>query len=164
MRSRVRYPVEPLAELMRMAPGTALSRMGVSGSTAKQYRTEGVSWRVADRLAHCAGYHPAEVWPEWTDDQIEATKSECAAEDCAERFLPSNARQRFCSSRCRSRVSARRRSRDPEVRARRAEVRRRLYEESAEYEKRREAARYWADPERWRAARRDRYRRQKEAA
>ena len=156
-----RYPVEPLCALMRLAPSTALVRLGVSGSTMQKYRDEGVSARVADRLAVRAGYHPAEVWPEWVDEQIEATKVECAAEDCAERFLPSNAKHRYCSGRCRARISSRRRTQVPEVRQRRAERRRRYYAEVGDYERRRESARYWSDPERWRAARRDRYRRKK---
>jgi hypothetical protein len=153
-----RYPIEPLARLLGISPGTALARLGVSGSTAKQYRTEGVSGRVADRLAVRAGFHPAEVWPEWTDHQIEAAMVECAADDCADRFLPANSRHRYCSHRCQSRTAARARyARDEAGRERKRAAQRRYDAETAEYRRAQRRRRYWEDPERERELVRSRY-------
>lgn len=39
--------------------------LGVSDWSLRQYRRRDLSLDVADRLAIAAGWHPAEVWPDW---------------------------------------------------------------------------------------------------
>lgn len=105
-----RYSVAPLARLMHRSEYSALAALGVSGTTSKQYRADGVSRRVADRLAVNAGYHPSEVWPEITEDDIEDFSRTC--DECDERFLPAmKARKdvRFCSRNCNKRFHYRHR-------------------------------------------------------
>ena len=66
-----RYPLEPLARLVGASSYTSLAReLGVSGSMLSVYRTKGLTDAAADRLAVRAGWHPAEVWPEWFDDAL----------------------------------------------------------------------------------------------
>lgn len=140
-RVTVRYPIEPLAALMGLSPGQALAQLGCSGSTAKEYRTIGVSERVADRLATTAGFHPSEVWPEIVDAAIDALKIECAREDCTVRFVPANRRQRYCHRNCKDVVNTRRRRQRPEVAAAAREYAARYREENYDYVVRAEAAR-----------------------
>jgi hypothetical protein len=63
-----RFPFAPLAALMALSEHLACQQLRVSGRTAQEYRRDGVSALVADRLAVRAGFHPAEVWPSWWDD------------------------------------------------------------------------------------------------
>lgn len=64
-----RYPIAPLAEALGGSVHVVAQRLGLSGSTWQQYRDNGVSPGVADRLACRIGRHPAELWPDWpTDD------------------------------------------------------------------------------------------------
>jgi hypothetical protein len=58
------YPFAPLAALMGLSEHQAAMRLGISGSTEQRYRREGMSEKVADRLAVRAHLHPFEVWPE----------------------------------------------------------------------------------------------------
>lgn len=135
-----------------------------NGTEWRTRKQEGVTEFVADRIACAAGLHPHEVWPEMLDHALEAAAKACAADDCSDDFVPTDARQRFCSKRCKSRAWQQRQRRDAAYRKREAERRRGYYAESAEYERRREQRRYWANPERYRAARRDRYRREQQGA
>jgi hypothetical protein len=68
--SRRLYSLEPLADALGCTLGQLGRRLGVSGSTWQQYRSEGVSELVADRLAVKAGLHPALVWPELVEFAI----------------------------------------------------------------------------------------------
>lgn len=69
----IRYPFAPLAALMGSSEASAARRLNVSGKTEQQYRREGLSAKVADRMAVRAGYHPYEVWPEMIAADFEDT-------------------------------------------------------------------------------------------
>lgn len=137
------YPLEPLAEAMGCTLSEVGRRLGVSGTTWKQYRDQGVSELVADRLATRAGLHPAVVWPEWMDDQIDEVGRECW---CGTRFVPKRSHQRHCSPTCRDRArnaqkAQYRRSRyqtDPEWAEAQRARRRAYYAECGDYERARQ--------------------------
>lgn len=134
-----RYPLEPLAAAMGV-PLSSLGRLlGMSGSTWKQSRDDGVTELVADRLAVKAGLHPFVVWPEMVDHQVEDERARRRAVAAAAE------RRRYHS--------------DPVKRARKNAARRAYYEEYGEYERARERAKPY-DP----AARRARYERAKARA
>lgn len=108
-----RYPIEPLIEKMKMGTGRveAMRYLGVSGKSYQRYRDEGVTELVADRLAARAGFSVYEVWPEILEDAVASVQRECAAEDCAERFVPPIGRgrhQQYHSEACRQREKMRR--------------------------------------------------------
>lgn len=54
-----------------MSEHEACKTLGVSGSTYVEYRRDGLSELVADRMAVKAGLHPFSVWPEMADHHIE---------------------------------------------------------------------------------------------
>lgn len=66
-----------VAELLAMIDfGTAdelAARLGVSKRTADRWLKPDATVRTgsADRIAMSAGFHPANVWPEWIDDALE---------------------------------------------------------------------------------------------
>lgn len=140
-----RYPFAPLAEMMGMTEHAAAVTLGLSGSTEQEYRRDGVSEFVADRLACKAGLPAAAVWPEILADAIDAASRSC--DECDDRFVPRKSDQRFCSKPCRLRFWANEASRN----------RRARYEANRNHELARERAKYWADPERARARRRAQY-------
>lgn len=105
---RTLYDLNPLADMLGLSLSALASRFGLSGSTWKRYRDEGVSELVADRLACKAGLHPATVWPEWVDDLIATYKRTCEAHGCTAEFVPEQGTQRFCSDGCRNRAKRRR--------------------------------------------------------
>jgi hypothetical protein len=143
--SEHRYPFEPLAAAMRLSGHQASKTLGLSGRTQQSYRRDGMSERVADRLAVKAGLHPFEVWPEMVGHQIEAASVVCADESCGGPFVPERSNQRYCSPACRKRASDRRTYRsDPARRAKKRAGRRAYYAENAEYERSRERRRYRA--------------------
>ena len=128
---------------------SALARvLGLSGTTWKEYRDQGVTERVADRLAVKAGFHASEIWPEIVDDWIAASSLECADPNCAKPFLPTNRRQRFCCPSCRSNYHKRNKyATDPEFRQMLKDRARQAYRESAGYYRKQQARRYWSNPE-----------------
>src|SRR5690606_17349748 len=69
------------------------------GEEYRLRRTEGVTERIADRLAVAAGLHPHVVWPEMADHAIADNQRAC--EECEAPFLPKRSDQRFCSKECR---------------------------------------------------------------
>jgi len=140
-----RYPVEPLAAAMGLTVHGALARLSVSGSTQADYRSRGVTYRVADRLAVRAGFHPAEVWPESTEHEIDAISLTC--DECETRFIPkARARPdvRFCSKRCNKRFHYRKRYAEAIGERERARSRQ-FYAENTEYERAQARRRYHAN-------------------
>jgi hypothetical protein len=116
-----RYPVAHLAALMRVDELAAMHRLEVSSIDARAYVDRGVTWKVADRLAVAAGFHPALVWPEWLDDGIEAVRAD-------ERRRAREKRRRYLARHEHARASNRVR-------------RRRYYAENRSYEQLRNAQR-----------------------
>lgn len=142
----VRYPFASLAAAMCTTEARAARELGLSGSTEQQYRRDGVSARVADRLAVKAGVHPYEVWPEMVDHVIAAMTVECEAGDCTNRFVPpvtasGQKRKRYCSRACQLRWNHKRRYQsDPAARERQKAAARRYKAEVRESRRMREAA------------------------
>lgn len=128
-----RYPLDPLFALMGETPHAACKILRLAGRTQKEYRRDGVTAKVADRMAVRAGFHPYEVWPEMVDHDIAATAKDCAG--CGEPYNTSDSRRRYCTPECRQRarwrrVDANRRRRDPE----KAKARKQAWaQESTEY-------------------------------
>jgi hypothetical protein len=56
--------------------------LGVSGTQWAAYQAHGLAWRTADRLAHKAGRHPVEIWPNWYTQALHDAPrcDECGAE------------------------------------------------------------------------------------
>lgn len=101
----LRYPFAVLAEAMGVSENQAVMRLGINGKAGQQYRAEGMTEKVADRMAVKAGLHPFEVWPEMAVVNME--EAERLEQERLER------RRRI------ARESARRRyHEDPEIRAR----------------------------------------------
>lgn len=157
-----RYPLEPL---MRAAGISTMVQLRASfpmnGATYRQVLDEGLSEVQADRWAVRLGLLPCNVWPEW----LEAAAVDCAAEDCAVRFVPSRPGHRFCSKRCRERVGQRQRYQSDEVtRARRLEQSARYYAEAGDYVRARMRRRHHDNRDAELQRMRARYRAQKEQA
>ena len=102
------YPLQPLLDMIGGSQNAALSKLGINNRLRRQkYLAEGVSEKVADRLATRAGYHPSEVWPEMVDHAIEDAHIACA--ECSTPFIPRRRDHRFCSRGCVERRSKRKR-------------------------------------------------------
>ena len=95
-----RYRLEPLAEFMRLTMSQTCIEVRISGSSQKQALCHGVTRRIVDRIAAELRVHPAEIWPEVVDHDIEDAEVECADADCTQRFVPSRAGHVFCSRTC----------------------------------------------------------------
>ena len=97
-----RYRLEPLAAFMRMTMSQTCIEVRLAGSTQKRGLCHGITRRVVDRIAAELKEHPAVIWPEIVDHDIEDTTLVCAADGCEERFVPHPraTRQKFCSKGC----------------------------------------------------------------
>lgn len=157
----IRYPLEPLAAAVDLTVPALLRECGVSGTTAKDYRADGVTERVADRLACRMGLHPAIVWPDWMIQSAALASTSCAA--CPAVFVPDRRTQRYCSATCRRRAGRRRKLATERGREANRLRRRAYYEENADYEKARQRRYYEANADSERARQRRRYRERKQA-
>lgn len=115
------YPFAPLVEAMGCSENQAIQRLRVSGKSGQLYRREGMSEKVADRMAIRAGLHPYEVWPDMAERVLADAEIACADPKCDQRFIPTRKSHRFCSTRCAHRTHSRERQReryqtDPEFR------------------------------------------------
>lgn len=116
------YSFDDIAEVMGRSVDAASKELGVSGSTLQQYR-QGMSEKVADRLACKAGFHPSLIWPHWGQEALEKARQQdearmvtCALDGCETTFVPSTSRQVFCAPPCRWRATVIRRRATPEGR------------------------------------------------
>lgn len=65
-----RYPFATLEALLGWPSASELAVMaGTTPRTVARWRTDGLSRMLADAVAVLCGFHPAEVWPEWTDEK-----------------------------------------------------------------------------------------------
>lgn len=108
---RRRYPLAPFFELTGWSMTRVTEIAAANAEELRRRRSEGVTERIADRLAVAAGFHAFVIWPEMADHVIADTQRECADEMCRAWFVPTNAKHRYCTDRCRSRASSRRRYR-----------------------------------------------------
>jgi hypothetical protein len=63
------YPANKLLEHIKGHDSYIANLLGVRRVTLNEWRTNNTHfscWR-ADRLAIRAGYHPAQIWPDWLD-------------------------------------------------------------------------------------------------
>lgn len=128
-----RYPLQPLLDLMEESANQACLKLGLSGSTQQQYRRDGVTERVADRLAVRAGFFAYEVWPEMADDLIASVERECARDGCSIRFVPVRKDQLACCKRHRDWVRRRRFLATPKGTASNRRTSARYYAENGDY-------------------------------
>lgn len=140
-----RYPLDPLFTLMGETPSQACKILGLSGSTQQEYRTRGVTEKVADRLAAKAGMLAYEVWPEMVDDIIGSSEQECARPDCGNRFIPTRSDQAACSRVCADWLRNRRRRSRADVRAADRAAAARYYAENGDYVRAERRRRYRAE-------------------
>lgn len=153
----MRYPFALLAEAMGCTEAQAARQLGLSGSTEWRYRSDGLTEKVADRLAVKAGFHAFVVWPEMLDAVTESVMVECAADGCETRFLPRQNGHKYCSRRCGRRMDQRRyRATQRGAEVHRA-ISRRQYADTRDYVRRRHRAWYEANREEQRERRRQRY-------
>ena len=68
----VRYPIAPFLALHPSSTHAELAtRAGFSDSSRiHEWKSDGLPWLSADKLACSVGLHPANVWPEWFDDVL----------------------------------------------------------------------------------------------
>lgn len=63
------YPFAALLEKAGLeTTSKAVRGLSISGASFNRYTEHGLTPEQADRLACRAGFHPAEVWPEWAAD------------------------------------------------------------------------------------------------
>lgn len=137
----MRYDPAELAASMKIPVGTALRQLGVSAKDVRDFRSRGMTARVAERLADKAGFNPYEVWPTWNADIAIAP---LVCKFCGKEFFPAQRQpsQVYCSAQCRSKN--RDRSKDAEreraryqeneaKRARKKETNAAYYAENGDY-------------------------------
>lgn len=74
-RRQHRLSFENLDRLLRPASTIeAAERLGVSRRSLSRWRSDGISVPVADQVAIRAGYHPCEVWPEWSSASADLSR------------------------------------------------------------------------------------------
>lgn len=117
--------------------------LGTNRTQIARWRRYGVRPVHAEQCAEAIGFIAYEIWPSLLADAITDLEAECAAPDCATRFVrgPKHPHQRFCSKACRQRVHHRMRySEDPAHRQRRID-RQREYDRLVREAKARRAGR-----------------------
>ena len=153
-----RYPLSALVEASGLSEAALGRAVGLSGTTLVQAREVGLVESAADRYAVRAGIPTLLVWPDF--GQVE-----CAAEDCTILFAPHRKGHKYCSARCRNRVSHRiQYATNPARRAMQQAGARRYYQEAGEYVRRQSAANYAANREARMARMRVRYQERKTEA
>jgi hypothetical protein len=61
------FPLAPLLEASGLRVGGALARrVHRSGHDIRFAAAHGLSWQMADAWRVRLGFHPGQVWPEWT--------------------------------------------------------------------------------------------------
>lgn len=62
-----RYPLGTLERLIGSpSSDTTAAVIGAKPATVRQWRRRGLSWAQADQVACRAGFHPRNVWPDWS--------------------------------------------------------------------------------------------------
>lgn len=129
-----RYAFDTLAEAAGMEPHLLAAHLGISGSTWKKYRSEGMSEVVADRRAAQCGFVAWQVWPEMLEHAIadEAERRRAKKAEYQRRYYARHAEQM-------------------------RERNRRYWAETVEYQRKRKQRFYRDNAERLRAEARERY-------
>lgn len=106
-----RYPLDALVAVSGLSEAALARLVRLSGTTLKNARENGLREDAADRYAVRAGFHPAEVWTDWStveivaDDAVPHEHGTCG--ECGRGFIPRRADHRWCSKRCRNLASSR---------------------------------------------------------
>lgn len=142
----IRYPWEPLQTVLRSRLGPSAgvpafaALFGEHKRQINRWRSYGLAWDQADRLACQLGLHPYEVWPNMVEDGIASLVRECAASDCAATFILYAGRggagmnRKYCEPRCARREAFRRRYADPVQAARHRARVKRYQQETNDYQ------------------------------
>lgn len=101
-----RWPLEPLIELTGWSMVHIRDLAPCGGAEWRNRHTEGVTERIADRLATAAGHHPYTIWPEMDAAAAEAIKATC--QGCGEPYDQLDPRRRYCTETCRRTTAMRR--------------------------------------------------------
>lgn len=102
-----RYPLGDLVALVRLSDDEARRSLRINGTRWKLLHADGLNPDQAERFATRAGFHPAEVWPTWHDDELADLSAVCP--ECGDTFIPNRERrQKFCSRRCGTAEASRR--------------------------------------------------------
>lgn len=132
-----RYPLAPLVEASGLGEHDLARRVGLSGSTLKKARLEGLVESAADRYAIRAGFHPYTIWPEMLDHVLEDVGGrQCAADGCDNPVEPPARapHKLYCSRKCAKRERMRRYRATPAGAAANRRHRNAYYEENRGYE------------------------------
>lgn len=132
----MRYEFDKLAEAAEMTPQALAAHLGISGSTWKKYRTEGMSEVVADRRAAQCGFVAWQVWPEMLEQAM--------ADEKERRRQQRNAQNRRAYWKNPEKHRARSRRYREEARAYSLARQRRWYQQNAERERQKRRERYRA--------------------
>lgn len=92
-----------LAHTANMATLSELT--GIDRRQLHRRAKTGLTLDEADRCANAVGCHASELWPCWTELATEAASLAC---ECGALFVPTNRRQRFCTTQCRKKLTVRR--------------------------------------------------------
>ena len=65
-----RYSYAALAACAGLSENQLALHVRMSGTTLADVRRNGLTELAADRYAIRAGLHPAEVWPDWLQDDV----------------------------------------------------------------------------------------------
>lgn len=60
-----RFQFAPLLAILPTSNDERAAKLRTSWATLRRYEAEGLDTYQADRCAVRAGYHPANVWPDW---------------------------------------------------------------------------------------------------
>ena len=71
----VRYPIEPFLALHPNSTYEEIARRGGFSHSSRihEWKMNGLTWISADKLAVAYNLHPANIWPDWFDDVLEAS-------------------------------------------------------------------------------------------
>lgn len=159
-----RWPLEPFYAVTGWTLSQVCDEARCGGGERRRRRDEGVTERIADRIACAAGFHPWLIWPDMGDVAIADAGRVCADERCGAVFTPVG-HQRYCTPLCRSRAHERAKYQNDPAHAEARRVKRRVdYKDGLAYERQQGRRYYEANAEKLRAQRRDRYARQKAAS
>ena len=105
----MRYPLDHFFALTGWSMTDVQREAPCNAAEWRKRRTEGVTERIADRIACAAGLHPHTVWPEMLEHALEDASKVC--EECGASFVPPPKvpYKRFCGRPCQARNAARRR-------------------------------------------------------
>lgn len=130
--TELRYSLEPILRLTGWSFAHVQTLAPCNGEEYRLRRAEGVTERIADRLATVAGLHVYVVWPEMAGAVMGDLMIPCAG--CPVRFVPVNGNQKYHDGACKKATWARvKYQSDPEFAAMRRERSASQHKDTREY-------------------------------